>query len=33
MREVLEEYESEDPKLFVPFSVEMDPFFGYTQIF
>ena len=27
MREELEEYELEDPKLFVPFLIEMDPFF------
>ena len=26
MREELEEYELEDPKLFVPFLIEMDPF-------
>lgn len=32
MREELEEYELEDPKLSVPFLIEMDPFFGSTQI-
>ena len=33
MREELEEYELEDPKLSVPFLIEMDPFFWFGSDF
>ena len=33
MREELEEYELEDPKLSVPFLIEMDPFFWFDSDF
>ena len=33
MREELEEYELEDPKLSVPFLIEMDPFLVSLRLF